>query len=728
MVSTNGTNGTNGHVVPQIVHRHPLDQLSGDEVKVVRQAVINARKAAILFRNVYTFEPAKAELVKFLNAEHAGTLSAETPRPPRQARAQYDVVYEDGSHEYMESVIDIASENEVSMRKPEKGLQQSLTMDEFQEFSRVCVESDMFKKAVKELNLDAEKFDIAIDPWPYGGPDPGEVTPRYTQGLCFAKLRNENPDTNHYGYPLPIIPVMDTYKQEIIRIDRLATGGVENGLKYGTAKTNVLEHCQPAEYVPELLDTPLRKDLKPLNVLQPEGPSFTVSDDSLIEWQKWRFRVGFTPRECAVIHDVTYDGRSVLYRLSLSEMTVPYGDPRPPFQRKQAFDFGDAGAGRAANNLALGCDCLGVIKYIDAMLVNAEGQPSVSKNVVCIHEQDNGIGWKHTNFRTNRAVVTRNRELVVQFIITLANYEYVFAYKFDQAGGITLETRATGVVSVVNIDPGKVSPYGNVVSPGALAQNHQHIFAVRIDPAIDGQANTVFTEESMPIPMNPETNPFGNGYEVVRKPVTKSTWIQASPFTNLTVKMANTNKINPISQRPVAYKFIPSPSQLLLADPESIMAKRAAFAQHHIWVTKYKDEELFAAGEFTNQSQKEVGGVSDAVARNDDVENDDVVVWNVFGLTHNPRVEDWPVMPVEIHQLELKPADFFERNPALDVPGSKNVSSVEFGRDANGACCKADDTNGTNGHSNGDVQAAPTSHLQGTDTIPVSQVNGQNGH
>jgi len=297
---------------------------------------------------------------------------------------------------------------------------------------------------------------------------------------------------------------------------------------------------------------------------------------------------------------------------------------------------------------------------------------------------------------------------------------------------ITLETRATGVVSVVNIDPGKVSPYGNVVSPGALAQNHQHIFAVRIDPAIDGQANTVFTEESMPIPMNPETNPFGNGYEVVRKPVTKSTWVQASPFTNLTVKMANTNKLNPISGRPVAYKFIPSPSQLMLADPESIMAKRAAFAQHHIWVTKYKDEELFAAGEFTNQSQKEIGGVADAVARNENVENDDVVVWNVFGLTHNPRVEDWPVMPVEIHQLELKPADFFERNPALDVPGSKNVSSVEVGRDQNGACCRAGDTNGTNGHANGngngDVQAAPTSHLQGTDTIPVSEVNGQNGH
>jgi primary-amine oxidase len=515
---------------------------------------------------------------------------------------------------------------------------------------------------------------------------------------------------------------MDTYKREIIRIDKLATGGKEDGLAYGTGAKDIVQHCTSGEYAPELLDIPMRSDLKPINVLQPEGPSFTVSDESLIEWQKWRFRVSFTPRECAVIHDVHYEGRSVLYRLSLSEMTVPYGDPRPPFHRKQAFDFGDAGAGRAANNLALGCDCLGVIKYIDAMLVSGDGKPSVSKNVVCIHEQDNGIGWKHTNYRTGRAVVTRARELVVQFIITLANYEYVFAFKFDLAGGITVETRATGIVSVVNIDPGKTSPFGNVVSPGVLAQNHQHIFAVRIDPAIDGHANTIFKEESFSMPMDPKTNPYGNGYEIVSKPFSKAGWADASPFTNLTIKMSNTNKKNPISQKPVSYKFIPSATQPLLADPKSTVAKRAAFAQHHVWVTKYQDGEYWAAGEFTNQSVKELGGVADMVARGDNTENDDVVVWSVFGLTHNPRVEDWPVMPMEKHELHLKPADFFIRNPALDVPGNKNMSSVEIGRTNGASCCGSNGTNGINGHSNGDdtVQDTPTAHMQGVGHVHVN--------
>lgn len=297
-----------------------------------------------------------------------------------------------------------------------------------------------------------------------------------------------------------------------------------------------------------------------------------------------------------------------------------------------------------ANNLSLGCDCLGVIKYIDAVVTGSDGRPKKLPNAVCIHEQDNGIGWKHSNWRTGRAVVTRHRELVVQFIITLANYEYIFAYKFDLAGGITIEARATGILNVVNIDAGKVSDYGTVVSNGVLAQNHQHIFCVRMDTAVDGPDNTVVVEESHGIPMNIATNPHGNLYRITNEPVQQACWIDAAPQHNRVIKITNPHKINSISQNPVGYKFIPQPTQLLLADPESVQARRAHFAQHHVWVTKYCDGELYAGGRYTLQSQEESGGVSDAVKRGDSVQDTDTVVWNSFGITHNPRVEDWPVM------------------------------------------------------------------------------------
>lgn len=316
-------------------------------------------------------------------------------------------------------------------------------------------------------------------------------------------------------------------------------------------------------------------------------------------------------------------------------------------------------------------------------MVGSDGKAKTAPNVMCLHEQDAGIGWKHTNWRTGRPVVTRNRELVVQFIITLANYEYIFAYKFDLSGNITVETRATGIVSVVNIDPGKTSDYGNVVSGGALAQNHQHIFCVRIDPAIDGHQNTVISEESHRVPMNKDTNPRGNLYEVRKEVIKTSKWLDAEPFNNRVIKMVNTNKLNPISGKPVGYKFTPAATQLLLADPQSVQSKRALFAHHHVWVTKYKDWEFYAGGRYTLQSQAEVDGLHDATARNEPVENDDVVVWNVFGLTHNPRVEDWPVMPVEIHEVKIRPADFFSANPSNDVPSARNMTSVL----ASDSCC-----------------------------------------
>jgi Cu2+-containing amine oxidase len=286
------------------------------------------------------------------------------------------------------------------------------------------------------------------------------------------------------------------------------------------------------------------------------------------------------------------------------------------------------------------------VQYFDSVVLKPNGEVIDHPNVVCLHEQDNGIGWKHTNWRTGRAVVTRNRELVVQFILTLANYEYVFAYKFNQSGGIDIETRATGIVSCVNIDPGKTSEYGNVVNPGVLAQNHQHIFAIRIDPAIDGQKNSVVQEESLPVPMNAKTNPQGNFYEVVKKTFKTSQWADLAPMNNRVFKVINPNVKNPISGRPVGYKLVPPVTQLLLADKRSKQARRAMFAQHHLWVTKYHDQELWAAGSYPYQSTDEVGGVQDMVDRADNVENEDVVLWSVFGLTHNPRVEDWPVMYV----------------------------------------------------------------------------------
>lgn len=210
-----------------------------------------------------------------------------------------------------------------------------------------------------------------------------------------------------------------------------------------------------------------------------------------------------------------------------------------------------------------------------------------------------------------------------------------------------MQTRATGIVSTVPIDAGKKASWGNIVSPGVLAQNHQHIFCVRIDPAVDGHANTVVQQESLPLDFDAQTNPMGNAYRVVDTPLTISGAFDANASTARTFKVQNLDKLNPVSGKPVGYKISPPTTQLLLAHPKSTQAKRALFAQRNLWVTKYRDDELYAGGKYTLQSVDEIDGVADAAARRDDILQQDVVVWSVFGLTHNPRVEDWPVMWVQ---------------------------------------------------------------------------------
>lgn len=392
--------------------------------------------------------------------------------------------------------------------------------DEFQRCEDLILNSPVFNEAMAAFAL-PDGFGL-VEPWPYGAA--ADEHPRRMQGLVYAKdLSAANDDANHYAFPIPIMPVIDWVSGDVVGIDRLATGGAGDGLGPQPvppgAPVRLFPRPVPSEYVPELIGRPLRGDLKPLDVVQPEGASFAVAPDGLVEWQRWRFRVGFTPRGSAVLHDVCYDGRPVAYRLNYSEMTVPYADPRPPYQRKQAFDFGDGGVGRLANSLELGCDCLDAIHYLDALLAGPDGTPADARSVVCLHEQDASVLWKHTNYRTDRAVMTRARELVVQFVATMANYEYILAFKLDLAGALTLETHATGIVSVVAIDDGKRSDYGNVIAPGVLAQIHQHIFAVRVDPAIDSYrpgCTRVIVEESPPTDPDPATNPHGNLYHVRR--------------------------------------------------------------------------------------------------------------------------------------------------------------------------------------------------------------------
>lgn len=477
-----------------------------------------------------------------------------------------------------------------------------------------------------------------------------------------------NQDSNYYAYPLNLCAeVSETL--HVSRIYHLPSSASQKIHSQTTPFDTRKLQPSTSEYHPSLRPSP-RTSTKPLDITQPDGPSFVI-DGNIVHWEKWTIRVGFNYREGLTLHDIRYDGRQTFYRLSLAEMFVPYGDPRTPYPRKAAFDLGNDGAGVCANSLRLGCDCVGHIKYFDWCAVTSSGEAEIRPNVVCCHEQDDGILWKHTNFRTGNAVVARARILVLQTVITVSNYEYIFAFHFGQDASIHYEIRATGILSTAPIDVGDSVPFGTVVAPGVLAPFHQHLFCLRIDPAIDGHSNSLFVSESSAMPLDGEngTNPHGVGYTTTSTAVDVETGLDLSFEKARIFTMVNQDKINSVTGTPIGYKLVPCYSQLLLAHPSSYHARRSEFAQHAVWVTKYSDNDndKFPSGKYTMQSSGGEGIASTIAGRKESVAAQDIVLWHTFGSTHNPRIEDWPVMPVEKMVVGLKPVNFFDASPAIDV-------------------------------------------------------------
>ncbi len=416
----------------------------------------------------------------------------------------------------------------------------------------------------------------------------------------------------------------------------------------------------------------MRDDLRPLEIVQPQGPSFTV-DGWQVGWQRWRFRIGFTAREGLVLHQLRYqDGgreRPILYRASYGELIVPYGDPGPDGYRKAAFDIGEYGLGALTNSLSLGCDCLGEIRYFDVDLCDEHGRSYTIENAICMHEEDFGILWKHYDAPTGHVEVRRSRRLVVSFIVTAANYEYAFYWYLYQDGSIEAEVKATGIVITQAAGEHGANEHGVLIAPGLLAPHHQHFFCVRLDMQVDGATNTVAEVETESVPPGPD-NPHGNAFRVIATPLASESQARRmiDPLHGRYWTIANSRSRNALGD-PVAYKLVPGANVLPFAHPDSDVMRRGAFMGAHLWVTRYDPRERFPAGEYPNQHPGGAGLPAYQRA-NRPLLGEDVVVWYTFGSHHISRPEDWPVMPVERLGFALRPVGFFDRNPALDVPAS----------------------------------------------------------
>jgi primary-amine oxidase len=621
---------------------HPLDPLTADEIRTAA-AIVRAQDDVTdrwRFASIDLREPSKQALA-------AG--AAEVP-PPREAEV---VGWNRDDGVAFKGVVSLTDERVVAWEAL-PGEHPPMTPDEFHEVDAVLrhdprIVQALARRGVTDMDL------VLFDTWAYGA----ELVPDRYRGrrIAWADVWHRNsPTANPYANMLSgLHPVVDLNTMELLELEDRDPGPAPKVM---------------GEYAPGLVPglTP-RTDVRALEITQPDGPSFTV-DGNLLSWQKWSMRLGFNYREGLVIHTLVYEDsgrpRKVAHRLSFAEMVVPYRDPTPDHYRRTAFDIGEWGLGLMTTSLELGCDCLGEIAYLDAVLHDSSGEPYTVKNAICIHEEDDGVLWKHIDDHTG-AETRRMRRLVVSFHATVANYEYLVYWRFYQDGNVQCEVRATGLM-VTTPFADAPPPFGTVIDQRTYASFHQHFIVARLDLDVDGEDNTVYAAEAFPLPTGPD-NPHGLALTQRLTPLTtEREGIQDYDWARQrTWKVLNDNVANGLGT-PVGYKLEASAAIPALIDPESPVVRRAHAIEHTLWVTPYSADERWPCGEFPNLSAED-SGLPVWTAADRPIENTDVVVWYVFGINHVTRPEDWPVMPVDTVSFWLKPVGFFDRNPALDVPG-----------------------------------------------------------
>ncbi|KAH3670886.1 hypothetical protein OGAPHI_000597 [Ogataea philodendri] len=645
---------------------HPLDPLSTAEIKAVTNTVKNyfAGKP-ISFNTVTLREPPRKAFLQW--KEQGG------PLPPRLA---YYVILESGKPGVKEGLVDIASLSVLETRALEQ-VQPILTVED------LCSTEDVIRNdpaVIEQCVLSgvpaSEMHKVYCDPWTIGYDERWGVGKRLQQALVYYR---SDEDDSQYSHPLDFCPIVDTEEKKVIYID------IPN------RRRKVSKH-KHANFYPKHMEEKvgsMRPQAPPINVTQPEGVSFKMTGN-VMEWSNFKFHVGFNYREGIVLSDISYNDhgnvRPIFHRMSLSEMIVPYGCPDFPHQRKHALDIGEYGAGYMTNPLALGCDCKGVIHYLDAHFSDRAGDPITIKNAVCIHEEDDGLLFKHSDFRDNFAtsLVTRATKLVISQIFTAANYEYCLYWVFMQDGAIRLDIKLTGILNTYVLgDDEEAGPWGTRVYPNVNAHNHQHLFSLRIDPRVDGDGNSAATADSKPSPYptgSPE-NMYGNGFYSERTTfkTVKDSLTNYESSTGRSWDIFNPNKVNPYSGKNPSYKIVSTQCPPLLAQAGSIVAKRAPWARHSVNVVPYKDDRLYPSGDHVPQwSGDGVRGMREWIGDgSENIENTDILFFHTFGISHFPAPEDFPLMPAEPITLLIRPRHFFTENPGLDIQPSHAMTTSE---------------------------------------------------
>jgi primary-amine oxidase len=623
--------------------QHPLDPLTANEINTTARVLKSSTRfpQGAFFSTVVLKEPSKKEVLSY---EPGAALN----------RSAFAVILDRKRNRTFEAIVDLAAERVLSWIEMPR-VQPAVLEAEDEPLSRIIMADARWQTAMRKRGI-ADFSKVQIEAWAVGPVAPAHLRSRLLRALSYYK----GDSINFYARPIEgVVVLVDMNIEKVVEV--VDTGVVP------LAPTN------------QELDeraTGTRPAPKPLKITQPEGASFEINGQE-VRWQNWRFRFAMHPREGLVLHTVSYEDagrvRPILYRASLSEMVVPYGDVDQNWRWRGAFDVGEWGLGRLASSIEPRTDAPENATLIDAMFAGDDGVPYTLPRAVGIYERDGGILWKHYEGYSEHNESRRARQLVIFFIATIGNYDYAINWIFNQDGVLELDAALTGIMLPKGVSEAKLhehgEPYrsGHLVSANIVAPHHQHFFSFRLDFDVDGQNNSVME-------MNTRGMPAGSGNPALNGMIMEETPLKTEREAQRQINMQSARAwvvLNPSVKnqlgRSTSYILVPGANSLPYVAPQSSVRQRAGFINHHFWVTHFNPAEMNAAGAYPNQSRAGQG-LPRWVANNESLVNQDVVVWYTLGVTHIPRPEEWPVMPVTHVGFKMIPGGFFARNPALDVP------------------------------------------------------------
>src|SRR5258705_9901584 len=270
----------------------PLDPLTAAEIATTVQTIEASNKyvAGWFFPIVTLKEPPKAELL------------AWDPGEPFR-RESFANVYNRAANRLFEAVVDLKTQKLISwVERP--GVQPAVSISEYAQADAVVRADARWRKAIRDRGL--KSADIYIDVWAPGSValPPNPSGHRLLRALSFFDGGLPNP------YDRPVEGVVATVDMNAMTVIDITDTGIK-----------------PVNTTLSGSSTSTRPGLKPLNVVQPDGPSFTLTGDR-VERMGWQFRVGFNPREGLVLHQIGFkdDGalRPIIQRMALDEIFVPY--------------------------------------------------------------------------------------------------------------------------------------------------------------------------------------------------------------------------------------------------------------------------------------------------------------------------------------------------------------------------------------------------------------------